>query len=571
MDLRKAISDPSKIEEVVQMKGSNRKRILVLLTALSLVVSALAGCGGSEMDISGGGQVVLAVWSAPEGVFNSNLAESQYDQWCIEPMFDGLLKASTDLVLGANLAEDWSISDDGLTFYYKLRDDVKFHDGVKLTTADVAFTFKWMMHKDYTGVRYDNWQFIQGAEEYRAGTADDVPGIEVINDREINIHFTQVDAPAFYTLSTWDISPYHVFKDTAIGELENHPAITQPIGTGPFKFSNWVEDQYVEMVRNPDYHGDVAKLEKLILKVANQDVAQLELLTGNVDIAWVMPNADDWEMYEGTQGMAIELAIEEFPQNGYQYMSLNMTRDIFKDQAVRLAATYGINRERMVDGLLDGMGIIQVVPVASVSWAYATHLNPYPFDPTKAVQILEDAGYTKGGDGVWAKDGLRLEFELTYPTGNPVREDSALLIKEDLEAIGFKVNLKLVDFNTLSDQCMSGDRNFDAYLLGWGLGEDPDGSNIWHPDSTWNTPGFYHPDNLRLLLEGREVVPIEERRPIYVEWQELLYKEAPYVWLYSPNDAFVYNSSLKEFKPNPFGLYWDVEYWHWEGSGEVEE
>lgn len=552
------------------MKGS--KCFLPLLIAFALVLTLVAGCNnGNEVDLSGGGQVVLAVWSAPEGVFNYNLYESQYDDWSMSPIFDSLLKAAPDLSLSANLAEDWSISEDGLTFSYKLRDDVKFHDGEKLTTEDIAFTFKWMMHPDYTGVRYDNWQYIKGAQEYRNGEADDVEGVEVVNDYEIKFHFTQVDAPAFYTLSTWPISPAHVFEGTPIGELENHEGIRNPIGTGPFKFSHWVEDQYVELVRNPDYHGDVAKLEKFILKVANQDVAQLELLTGNVDMAWVMPNADDWEMYRGTEGMAIELAIAEFPQNGYQYMSLNMTRDIFADKAVRQAATYGINRQRMVDGLLDGMGIIQVVPVASVSWAYADHLEPYPYNPDRAVAILEEAGFTKGSDGVWQRDGLRLEFELTYPTGNPVRMDSALLIKEDLEAIGFKVNLNLVDFNTLSDQCMSGDRNFDAFLLGWGLGADPDGSNIWGPDTVWNTPGFFHPDNLRLLEEGRAVVPLEERRPIYVEWQELLYEEAPYVWLYSPNDAFVYNSQLKEFKPNPFGLFWDVEYWYWDNGEEAEQ
>jgi peptide/nickel transport system substrate-binding protein len=122
-----------------------------------------------------------------------------------------------------------------------------------------------------------------------------------------------------------------------------------------------------------------------------------------------------------------------------------------------------------------------------------------------------------------------------------------------------------MEFSALSTLVYT-DRNFDAYLMGWGLAADPDASGIWGSASAWSPVhfGFDHPDNEKLLDAGRAVVPQEERKPIYEEWQALLYEEAPYVWLYAGNEAYVFNSSLKEFKPNPFGIWFDVEKWHFE-------
>ncbi len=547
-----------------------RKKSLLFVIICLILAVLLAACGAPPQTEDPNGdeeaappddenQLVFAIWSAPEGVFNLNLYESRYDADSFEPLFDGMLGSNPDLSYYYNLAEEYSISDDGLVFYYKLRDDIVFHDGEPVTTADVKFTFEWMSHPDYTGVRADNWQALVGFEEFQSGETDDLEGIKIINDQEIEFHFATVDAPAHFRVSTWGISPKHVFEGTPVGELENHPAITAPIGTGPFKFEQYVEGQYVEWVRNDDYHLGAPKLDRIIIKVANNDVALAELITESVDAAWMEPNLSDWANFEAT-GF---LAIEEYPQNGYQYMGLQNDHPIFGDTKVRQAITYGIDRHSMVEDLLDGMGIVQVGHMSSVSWAYNEDMDAYPYDPEKAKELLAEAGWTPGSDGVLQKDGKKFEFTLSYPTGNPVRMDSALIIQQNLKEIGVEVELDIMDFNALIETVFD-NQDFDAYLMGWGLAADPDATGIWGEDTAWNACNFRHPDNFRLLAEGRAIVEVEDRKPIYDEWQQLLYDEAPYVFLYASNEAYVYNDALKEFKPNPFAIWYDVKDWHWD-------
>ncbi|PKM79103.1 MAG: ABC transporter substrate-binding protein, partial [Firmicutes bacterium HGW-Firmicutes-13] len=276
------------------------KKGLIVLTVITLLTYFLAaGCNLHNLTEPGPGtgeensQLIFAVWSAPDGVFNFNLMTSYYDQHCVWPVFDSLLGFQPDLSYYSNLAEEWEIRDDGLTFYYKLRDDIYWHDGVPVTSEDVKFTFEWMMHPDYTGPGTYYWEKIKGFEAYHTGEADQVEGIVILSDREIEFHFTQVDAPAHFNVSTWKISPYHIFKETPVAELDNHPAVLNPIGSGPFKFERYQEGQYVELVKNESYHLGAPGLDRIIIKVSNPDAAQAELLTGRVDAALIAPNADE--------------------------------------------------------------------------------------------------------------------------------------------------------------------------------------------------------------------------------------------------------------------------------------
>ncbi|MTI95138.1 MAG: hypothetical protein FH749_06570 [Firmicutes bacterium] len=540
---------------------------LVLVFAALMVVSALAGCGGDTRE-EGGGQVVFALWSAAEGVFNPNLYGSTYDADSMDPIFEGLLRTNPDMSLKEGLAYDWDVSEDGLTYTYHLRDDVTFHDGTPVTGHDFKFTIEWMCHPDYTGTRFSYWANVVGAQEYRDGNADEVVGIQVIDDYEVVVEMAVVDASAHISVSTWGISPKHIFDDgTPVGDLENHPNITEPIGFGPFQFGRWVEGQFVELEAYEDYYAGAPLLDKIIVKTANADVAQAELLLGNTDLAWVQPIQEDLDAFEATKGQPIELTVEKFPQNGYQYMVMNMREGrIFEDKLVRQATTYAIDREAMVDGLLDGNGIVQVSHMSSVSFAYDPTLEAYPYDPDKAAELLDEAGWELGNDGIRYKDGQPLEFTLLFPSGNVTRERSAPMIQQNLQDVGYKVNLQMLEFNAMFDILEDVEnRDFDAALGGWGLGSDPDGSGIWGPDKEeiWNFAGLDSDENRRLLREGVATFDTDERAEVYKEWQRLLYEEAPYVWLYANEDVYVYNSKLQEFKPNPFSIWWDVELWHW--------
>ena len=345
----------------------------------------------------GPNQAIVALWSAPEGLLTPNLNESVYDAYSFEPVFDGLMRwdprSNYDLV--PNIAKSMDISDDNLIITFELREDVYFHDGVNLTAEDVKFTFEWICHPDYQGVRYSIFQDLVGAPEYNAGEADEVTGIEIIDDYTIRFHLSAVDAPFLGRMAPWGIHPKHYYGQAAIGDLgAGDSRVVNPIGAGPFKFVRYVDGQFTELAAYDEYHLGAPKLETIIVKVASSDVAQAEAITGESDIVWVQPNIRDYELYE-----AEGLKIHRMPANAYQYMGIQTKHPILSDKRVRHAITHAIDKELIVETLMDGLGVLQVCHISSVSWGYDPTIKPLPYDPERAGQLLDEAGWRMGDDG----------------------------------------------------------------------------------------------------------------------------------------------------------------------------
>jgi len=490
--------------------------------------------------------IVMAIWSAPEGLFNMNLYESAYDAYAaVDPCFTGLMThdPDADYELIPKLAESMEVSDDEMTFSYTLREDVYFHDGEPVTTEDVKWTFEWMMDEDYTGVRAAYWEAIEE--------------IEIEDERTIHFHLSEVDAPALIRISTWGISPKHVFEGTPIAELEEHPNVTQePIGAGPFKLVDYVEGQYTILEAFDDYVHGRPGIDQITVKVASSDAQLAELVTGASDLAWVQPERAEFDTYieEG-------LEVVSYPANAYQYMGFDLDHPFLEDVEVRHAITKGLDRGEMVDALFDGMGSVQVSHMSMVSWAYDEDLDPLPYDPEAANELLDDAGWEMDDDGYrYNEDGERLEFALSYPSGNVPRERNAEIIQDMLSDIGIAIELDMMEFTTLSDAVFE-ERDFDLYLMGWSLAIEPDPAGIWLSDDHWNAVGFDHPDNDELIMEGRRTTDLDERSEIYEEWQQLLVDEAPYVWLYAEDEAFVHTPDLQNFQGDAFSMWWNAHEW----------
>ncbi|MFZ5814964.1 MAG: peptide-binding protein [Bacillota bacterium] len=578
------------------------KRFLALALVLALFIAA--GCSkpkaseknpttdapeekGSKGPVEGG-QLNLSMFSAPKGVFNPILYEDQYDANVIGLVFNGLLMRNEKLEFVCDLCESYEISGDNKTVTFKLRRNVKWHDGRPLTTKDVAFTFRAMLHPDYTGVRTGDYAALVGVEQMLDArdqltqqveakklsaeeaakkklegweawlNSDGKKAINVVDDQTISFSTTEPYAPFLENLA-FPIIPAHIYEGSPMGKMSDHPANRQPVGTGPYKFVSYVTDQYVELSRYEEFHLGKPYIQTIIYKIANQDVAIGQLKAGELDFIPINPS--DVELVQGDPTIKIFTR----PDFGYQYMGINFDHPVLRDQKVRQAIMYALDRQAMVDQLLKGHGTVMNSHMPPALWAYDEQsLNPYPYNPEKAAALLAEAGWTeKNAEGYLVKDGKLLEFVLKYPSGNKVREQSAPLIQADLKAVGIKVELQMLEFSTLTTTVFD-ERNMDAWLMGWGLTMDPDPGAIFLPNNKWGrVTGWTSARNEELIRQGTRVLKVSERKPIYVEWAKILNTELPYIFLYSQNviDA-VRIDRIQGLKPDARGTLWNIwELW----------
>ncbi|WBW96352.1 peptide-binding protein [Oceanirhabdus sp. W0125-5] len=565
------------------------KRLMALgLTMLMIPTIFLAGCGTNNDKAKNNSKgntevsqkedqekkikdkIIYALWSSPTGVFSPILTDTTYDDAVIALTYSSLLKFDKNLNLISDLAEEYEVSDDNLSITFKLRKDAKWHDGEKVTADDIAFTFTSIAHKDYAGSRYGDVEKIKGTKAYHEGKSEKIEGIQVIDENTIMIEFEEVYSPALNNIGTMGIIAKHVWEKVPVAEWkENKELLNNPVGSGPYKLIAFEPGQYAELERFDDYHGEKAKTKKFIFKVSNQETAQAELVNGTIDIADISTmKKRDIENLEKEN-----LKVTAYPNSMFQYMGFNLRKEIFKDNNVRQAFMYAIDRKLMVDKLLEGNGSVVNTTILPSSWAYPDEklLNTYNFSIDKAKELLKEAGWEdRDGDGIVENDNNEdFKVVLKYPTGNKTRELSAPIIQKSLKDIGVEVELESLEFGTLMDQVV-GNHEFDLYLMGNNLGSDPDPKPYWHStaasdkkgDYGWNISAFRNEEADKLMEEGLSTLDMNERKKIYEEFGILMNKELPWVYLYCQNIVKAYNPNLKNFNPVTFGNFLDVENWY---------
>lgn len=528
------------------------KKLVLSLVVLCLFLSPVAAAQG----IVQGGTFRYALTTNPRGMFNPILLTEVYDEYITTSVFDGLIYIDENLQPQPKAAKGWEISEDGLSITFYLHEGIKFHDGVELTAYDVEYTYKTILHPDYTGVRYGDFSMLAGAEEFHKGLSDTVPGIEVID--KYTIKFTTVEPFApLLSQFTYGILPSHLLKDIPVGELEQADFNRHPIGSGPFKFVEFLTDQHVLLKANDDYFRGRPNIDTLVFQRVASDALPIYIRQGRVDYAEI--SADNYAEVSTIPGIDIYV----FEALGYNYICFNMRQERFADPAVRQAITYGFDRETYVEILREGFGIIANAPIPMASWAFTEEgINSYPYDPEMASKLLAEAGWKPGADGVLEKDGMRLEFEFLVPEGSRVNEQMALLFQQNMEEIGIKVNLVFMEFSAAVDRVDA--REFDTFTMSWSLSVDPDPYGIWHSTSPWNDPGFFNERSDELIELGRKETDLEKRKEIYAEWQRLINHELPTMFLsYSVTIAAVSERVQGiDTEPGPLGPLVNLEKLH---------
>ena len=278
------------------------KKIVTLIMMGALTIGTV-GCANNSNNGATSGKhkdtIVYGISTSPSGVFNPLLADSKYDDAVDSVVYSSLLKLDKNQNVEPDLAESYKVSDDNLKITFKLKKDLNWSDGQKLTAKDVEFTLKSLAHKDYQGANYNFVKSIVGAEDYNAGKSKEIQGIKVVDESTIELTFVKAYSPALINIGTTGIIPEHIWKDVEPAKWKTATdKLKKPVGSGPFKLESFTEGSEVKFVKNDNYYAGKPKTEKLVYKVVNDDTVGAELKNGGVDIADVsnLKDADRKEL-----------------------------------------------------------------------------------------------------------------------------------------------------------------------------------------------------------------------------------------------------------------------------------
>ncbi|WP_423410460.1 peptide-binding protein [Heyndrickxia sp. MSNUG] len=552
-----------------------------LASIIFLIFTLLIGCSSKESakpedngvdngneTAKDGGSLTIASTSEP-GNLNPVIWATTSDTNVTHMIFDSLVIPDEELKMVGSLADDWEISEDGKSYTFKLKEGVKWHDGEPFTAEDVKFTFTALAHPNYDAGAYWRVEPVVGAEEYKSGKAEEVSGIEVVDETTIKFTTKEPFAPFLSGLFI-GVLPKHVLGDVDPGEWEKHESNRAPIGTGPFKFVKWETGQYIEVKRNGEYFGGKPNLDKIIVRFGDANSMIASVLSKDVDISSV-PVAE----VPSVKTLDFASLVTQNQLSVY-YVGFNARNDHFKDTKVRQALAHAIDKESIVKSILGEYGQIADDIFPSSHWSHNPNLPIYDYDTSKTEKLLEEEGYSKNKNGIYEKNGKELSFMLEVPTGTKEREKSAVLLKQMWEKVGVKVELRSLDFPTLVTKLLpktdDGKQrevtkdDYDAYILGFGIEADPDeyrsyfGSSYMPPNG-YNFVGYSDSKVDKLLEDQAREIDLQKRQNLIWEVGNKLAEDEIWIPLYEQNTPYVVNNRVSGFKPDFRGVTFKAKDW----------
>ncbi len=476
-------------------------------------------------------------------VLSSDSASSQISGY----VYNGLLKYDKDINLIGELAESWEISEDNLTITFHLRKGVKWHDGAPFTSADALFTYQLYVDPK-TPTAY--------AEAYRQVAKAEAP-----DPYTFRVTYDKPYAPA---LGSWGVSmhPKHLLEGQ---DITKSPLARKPIGTGPFKLVEWKSGEKIVLESNPDYFDGEPYLKRVVYRIIpDQSTQFLELQSGGLDYMGLTPI--QYETQTDTPAFNRRFNKYKYLAFGYTYLGYNLSRPLFQDKRVRQALSLAIDKQELIDGVLLGLGQVATGPYKPGAWYYNTEVKRYPYNPEQAKALLAEAGWADNdGDGVLDKDGRSFSFTIVTNQGNDLRVKSGEIIQRRFKEIGVDIKLRVVEWSSFLKEFIN-PGNFDATILGWSIGFDPDQYNIWHSSKTGprelNFIRYNNAEVDELLEKGRRTFDQAERKKLYSRFQEILAEEQPYTFLYIGEALPVVAKRFRGIEAAPIGIRYNFEKWY---------
>ena len=446
----------------------------------------------------------------------------------------------TDLAPG--LATSWQASEDGLTWTFKLRENVVFHDGTPFTADAVVFSLARQFKPDHP------FNKVEGAYQYWAGMSmsDIVKDVRKIDDLTVAIDLKRPNAPF---LSNLTMNFCAIVSPVAVEKWGDDFA-RHPVGTGPFRFVEWIKDDRVVLERNPDYWGPAPKIDRLIFRSIPENSVRLIALTqGSIDgmdnlVPDFLPTIESDE----------NLTLLSQPGMNVGYLAMNMDKEPFQNLNVRRAINHAINKQALIDNLYQGLAIPAVNPIPPTLWSYRQETPGYEYDPEKARALLSDAGFPNGfKTTLWAMPVPRPYM--------PQPQKIAQAIQADLQIVGIEAEIVTYEWGTYLDKVQRGQH--DMALLGW-TGDNGDPDNFLYilldksaTQMPANNISFYRSDPLHeVLVAAQKESDKAKRTVLYQQAQEIVFHDAPWVPLVHATQTAAFRTRVKGFKLHPTGSKW---------------
>ena len=446
----------------------------------------------------------------------------------IRNMFDGLVTRDSNMEVVPELAESWELVDD-LTWRFKLRRGVKFHNGEDFTAEDVKFTIERIVKPN----------MIDGKSSPRKGLLGPVNAVEVEDDFTVLIKTEEPWPILPVMLPFQEIVPKDYIEEKGSAYFAQHP-----VGAGPFKFVEWVKGERIVMEKFDDYYGGSpeippvgpAQVKTLIFKPIPETASRIAAL--KADECHIIQSLPP-HLFDEVQSDERTMVLTCDGTRSY-FVGMNCKKEPFSDVDVRVAMNYAVDMDAIVESILGGMAITLAGPLVPDAFGYNNELKPYGYDVEKAKQLLKEVGFDSG---------FSVEFDATKDT-----IEIAEAISNQLAEVGIKAEVRIWEWGVLRPQLEQNKRSL--FIASWGNASlDPTGILI--PTLTTNGranfAGYSNPEVDKLLSSASVGMKKEEREKAFQKAQELIYADAPWIFGYSPKEIYGVRKAVTNWKPTPDG------------------
>ena len=506
------------------------KKLFALFLAVGLVLS-LAACGGGADKGS-----TLVYGSGDYDSINPIMNEHCEIKHLL---FDSLVKLDKNGNPTPSLAESWSYDESALTYTFRLRGDVTWHDGEPFTAGDVKFTFDAIMDPENGSENYPNYIEVQQ--------------IRVISDTEIAFVLSEPNY-AFLDYMTMSILPEHCLQGEDMWEADY---FKHPIGTGPYKLASWDPGQAITLAKNESYFAGPANIDTVIFKIVTDDSAKaLQLREGSLDLAQVTPK--DAQFFKNAEG----LTLYDMSTSDYRGILYNFWNPYWQENGDLIPAiSFLIDRQAMVDAVLLGEGFVAYSPIQLNEFNY-DGVEKYDFDPARAEAAFLAAGCEKDSEGFWCRKGERISFTINATPGDQVRIDMAQIAAQQLRQAGLDVKARVpaegIDWG-----------NQDCCIIGWGSPYDADDHTykVFSTDAGANYSGYSNPEVDLWLKKARQTDDTAERAECYKQFQLAMAKAPAYTFFAYIDAMFVASSRIHGIDETTVlghhgvGIFWNITEW----------